>query len=198
MIEYVESEHLYVWDGVIVPSVTQVVGYAVGTDYSGVPATVLAAKARYGTALHEWCEAWLNGEETPLTDQDAQKSAAEFKALCGVHGVKLLQSETVVGWKHRVCGRFDILADVDGKTTLVDIKTNAIFPKEYLRLQLSTYALAIDETLGIKVDALAAIWLPKKKPAQWVEIEPYSMAVVLSMVNDYAINHAEAGTLLPY
>lgn len=198
MIEYIESEHLYVWDGVIVPSVTQVVGHAVGANYSGVPAAVLAAKAAYGTAMHEWCEAWLKGTEMPLTDNDAAESAEQFKAICTDHGVKLLRSECIVGWRHRVCGRFDILADVGGKTTLIDIKTNAKFPEEYLRLQLSTYALAVNETLGITVDALAAIWLPKKRKAKWVDIDAYKMPVVLSMVNDYAISNAETETVLPY
>ena len=199
MIEFVESEHVYIWDGVIVPSVTQVVGYAVGENYSGVPAAVLAQKAAYGTRLHEWCETWLfTGKDNPLMDETARTSADEFKDMVQRKNVVPKMAEKVVGWQHKVCGRFDILAEVDGKTTLIDIKTNARFPKEYLQMQLSTYRLAIGETLGIDVEALAAIWLPKKKRAKWVDIEPLNDAVVLSMVNDYAINHADAETVLPY
>lgn len=187
MIEFLPEEHLYIWDGVITPSVTRVVRCALGNgDISGVPPAVLAAKAAYGNEVHEICENYLfSAAHRTIEDPNISKSVEEFAEMVGSRKIKGLASERIVGYQHRVCGKYDILADVGGKVTLLDIKTTAKFPWEYLRLQLTMYALSAEETDGIHVEELAAVWLPKGKRAKYVSIEPANLADVEKAISEY-------------
>lgn len=60
-----------------------------------------------------------------------------------------------------------MIAKVNGKKYLIDIKTTAKLDKEYLSWQLSLY----EKAKGEQFDGLACIWLPKKELGQFVEIE---------------------------
>ena len=57
MIEYIDEIHTYLIDGIIVPSVSQILHDKVFPDkYKGVPEKVLMAKAEYGTKVHSIIE----------------------------------------------------------------------------------------------------------------------------------------------
>ena len=56
MLEFLEAEHLYLLDGVIIPSVSEILRFVFPDKYKGVPAEVLSKKAEYGTKVHEAIE----------------------------------------------------------------------------------------------------------------------------------------------
>ncbi|MEI3508718.1 MAG: hypothetical protein V8R01_06445 [Bacilli bacterium] len=56
MIEFIEEEHIYLIDGVIVPSVTQILNKVFPKKYEGVPDYILNKKASYGTKVHKLIE----------------------------------------------------------------------------------------------------------------------------------------------
>lgn len=57
MVKFIESSHTYLNDdGVIIPSVTQLLSWKFGSGYDNVPEDVLKAKAQYGTRIHAMVE----------------------------------------------------------------------------------------------------------------------------------------------
>lgn len=193
MIEFIEAEHLYLWDGVIKPSVTQVIRAALGDMYQNVPPAVLQAKANYGTELHRLCEQYMTTGQMnpPADDAEMLGSYTQFVQIVDAMAIKPLRTETIVGYAHKVCGRFDLLAEVDGKTTLIDYKTTARYNAEYLSIQETLYAMAIRETLGVEVEQMGCIWLPKKRKAQYKPVEWYGTARIDKILRDYEINFAD-------
>ena len=56
MLEYFDDEHMYLVDGVIVPSITQVLKHRFGGKYKGVSKPVLQKASEKGTMVHEAIE----------------------------------------------------------------------------------------------------------------------------------------------
>ena len=55
-LEYFDSEHIYLVDGVIVPSITQILKIKFGGKYQGIDKEVLKRASDAGTAVHEAIE----------------------------------------------------------------------------------------------------------------------------------------------
>ena len=55
-LEYDDESHTYIVDGVIVPSVTQILAVKFGNKYAGVNRSTLERAASRGTAIHEAIE----------------------------------------------------------------------------------------------------------------------------------------------
>ena len=72
---------------------------------------------------------------------------------------ELISTEDFV-WsdEHRYAGRADLVVKMDGETWLLDIKTSNSLHKSY-DLQLASYAKALEEAKGIKIDRTGIIWL---------------------------------------
>lgn len=191
MIEYLDEPHLYIWDGVIMPSVTEVIRSTVGAGmYKDVPASVLRKKAEYGTTLHDWCEYFmLWGEKKPI-EGDLAESAEQFVSLVGSRPIRLISAEQIVGYDHKVCGRFDLLADEAGVITLIDYKTTSRYHEDYLSWQMSIYALAIEQSMGFKPQSLACIWMPKGKKIQYREVPWKTKEEVDKLLEEYLANEA--------
>ena len=68
VVEYIESSHQYLIDGVLVPSVTHIVSLILPNKYSGVPESVLNRKADFGTHVHEAVQNNSNEGLTMLED----------------------------------------------------------------------------------------------------------------------------------
>ena len=68
---FLEKSHTYLNDdGIIIPSVTQLISWKFGSGYEDVPKEVLQAKASYGTRIHalveEYCKKGIAQWKTPL------------------------------------------------------------------------------------------------------------------------------------
>lgn len=191
MIEFLEEPHIYLWDGEIMPSVTEVVGKTVGAGtYKDVPASVLRKAAEYGTAVHEWCEAYLLwGEKKPVEGEFAV-SAEQFVQLIERLQIACISTEQVVGYDHKVCGKFDLLAYKGESIVLADYKTTSRLHKDMVGWQLSIYAEAVEESLGMKVDEIACIWMPKKGDAKYVALPRRTKEEVDELIEQYLAEEA--------
>ena len=66
--KFLEKTHTYLNDdGIIIPSVTQLISWKFGSGYEDVPKKILEAKAAYGTRIHalieEYCKT-AGGQES--------------------------------------------------------------------------------------------------------------------------------------
>ena len=65
MIEFIEEGHIYLKDGIIVPSVSEILHHIFPDKYKGIPNWVMEKKAEYGTKVHYAIECLEQGKELP-------------------------------------------------------------------------------------------------------------------------------------
>lgn len=181
MIEYIEEEHLYLFDGVVIPSVSQILSQKVFPNkYDGVPVEILKAKAEYGTKVHSIIEDLENGREYQIDSVLIKESIKQYLNLKNEYNINVIEQEKIVCYKGLYAGRFDMIAEIDNNLCLCDIKTTAQLDLKYLSWQLSMYELAY----GKKFNKLIAIWLPKKGLGKIVEIERIEKEKILDMIGE--------------
>ena len=56
MLEFIEETHTYIYNGVILPSVSSILKQVFPLKYEGVPKKILENKSNYGTELHKFIE----------------------------------------------------------------------------------------------------------------------------------------------
>lgn len=190
MIEFIEQEHLYLVDGVITPSVTQILQFLFPDKYKDVPPEILAKKAEYGSILHKVIEIaeqeqMFNIEQIKYKIEGInyiiENSFEQYLKLKEKHRIKVLEQEQIVAYKNLYCGTFDMIANINNKKSLIDIKTTAELDKEYLSWQLSFYELA----KGKQFEKLYVIWLPKKSLGELMEIPRKSEKELLRVLKEY-------------
>lgn len=114
-----------------------------------------------GTRVHEIIEQWINsdGKLTPdeVIDPYAKKGLEAFLLWGEAHDIEIVNNEVQVTDNKLFAGRYDLLAYVDGKLTIVDFKTSTGIWFEYW-LQLGGYAIASDEP----VEQIAVLRIDKE------------------------------------
>lgn len=185
-IEFIEDGHIYLYEGVITPSVSQIIRFELD-EYRDVPSRILQNKADYGTKVHELIGDMENGltlekiSEMPI-DPYIKVSLEEYARIKAEHGLKIESMEQIIGNPH-VCGRYDLRLE-DG--TIGDFKTNRVFPARHLEIQLGLYNwLTGREGKGF------CIWLPKGMKGQYIEVDPISNKECEDIIARYEKCHAE-------
>ena len=185
MIEYVDEIHTYLYDGEIIPSVSEILKFIFPNKYSRVPDKILNAKANYGSTIHETIENLEKGKVVSQLDYVQQASIDQYFKLKDKYNIEVLEQEKIIHFKDKYAGRFDMIADISGIRSLCDIKTTAELDKEYLSWQLSLYAYAYRNMYDEDFEKLYAIWLPKKDLGQLVEIDRKSDLEIEEMLKEY-------------
>ena len=165
--EYFDDTHTYLVDGVIVPSITQILKYKFGKKYEGIDKDVLKRAADAGTKVHEAIEALCcfereeGGTITPhegslpeLRNFCFLRSRYQFKVIENEVPVILQKDGKVIG-----AGRLDLVLEMDGKIGGADIKRTSTLDKEYLAYQLNLYRIAYRQTYGIEWEFLRGVHL---------------------------------------
>lgn len=166
-VEYIDDGHIYLVNGIIVPSVSEILSKIFPDKYKNIPKETLMRKATYGTIIHNYIEQYEKGIITIKLDYIQEASFGQYLRLKDKYNINVLEQEKIVNYKDIYAGRYDMKADINGELCLCDIKTTASLDKEYLSWQLSLYEYASKE----KFDKLYAIWLPKKDIGKLVEIK---------------------------
>lgn len=187
MLEFIEKEHLYLYEGVIIPSVSQILAFIFPDKYEGIPKWILEDKAEYGTLVHKLCEELDLGKIIEELKQEykfnyiVEASLNQHLKLKEKYELEPISMEQRVCYKGLYAGTYDLEANVKGKFSLIDRKTTAELDKEYLSWQLSFYELASGKTY----DKFYVEWLPKKGLAQMVEIERKPQKELLEVLEKY-------------
>lgn len=186
MIEFIEEGHIYLKDGVIISSVSEILHFIFPNKYVGIDKEILDKKAEYGSKIHEAIECIEQGKTLPELDSIQEFSISQYKRLKDKYKIEVIDQEQMINFKDAYCGRFDMIANVNGDYSLCDIKTTATLDKEYLSWQLSFYELAFISMYGTSnFDKLYAIWLPKKGYGEVVEIERKSKSELLEKLKEF-------------
>ena len=165
-LEFIEDIHQYLYNGVIIPSVSEIIAYKFPDMYKGIPEKVLSKKAEYGTKTHDIIENVLMNRITldevvrMDIDPNIKISAQIAKDLCREWIIQPEAVEQQVCYKGRYAGTYDMITY---DNIIIDIKTTS---KLYidnetlqapLNLQISLYYMAA----GIENDYGYVLWIPK-------------------------------------
>ena len=162
-------------EGVYYPSVTTILQYMPKNKFFeswlkdvGHNADFIMRRAgKEGTQVHEAAEALVKGDEVSWMDdygnakysQIVWEMILKFHNFWSTHKPELISTEDFV-WsdKHKYAGTADLVVKMYDQTWLLDIKTSNSIHKSY-DLQLASYAKALEESKGIKIDRTGIIWL---------------------------------------
>jgi hypothetical protein len=151
----------YTKDGVLVPGVTTVLGvlakpalvpWANKLGLQGIEVGKYVDNlASVGTLAHSIVECHLTGQKVDFSDYSpnqrelSERAAAKFFEWEKKNTFKVIKAEIqLVSDKYYFGGTCDIYADLNGKKTLIDIKTSkACYSEHYT--QCSAYAILLDE-----------------------------------------------------
>lgn len=175
MIKFDKENHIYTLNGNKVPSVTQILSEVFPNKYSGIPLEILNKKAQYGTELHKYIEiiekrkpkkplSYIKKYYKPNIYQE--ESIKQYLKIKEKNNIEVLENEKMVFYKLYYCGTLDMLANVNGKLSIIDIKTTAELDELYVSYQNSLYEMA-----NGKVEELYCLWLPKGHLGKLVKVK---------------------------
>ena len=182
VLEYIDETHTYLYDGIILPSITQLLKAKFGGKYDGIPKATLQRAAEMGTAVHKAIE-----------DYEQQAIEADLPELRGwkhlkmVYGFICLDNEVpvVLFWKGEAvaAGRLDLVLAESGCIGLGDIKRTSTLDKKYLTYQLNLYRVAYMDCYDAEIDFLRGIHL-RNDVRKYIDI-PINENLVSEVINDY-------------
>lgn len=179
VLEYLDETHTYVYDGIVYPSITQIMKVRFGHKYDGVNRADLQKAAELGTAVHKAIEDYeKSGVESDLVELH------NWKFLKKSYGFNCLANEIPVvlfdGEEPIACGRLDLVIEEGGQKGLADIKRTSTLDKEYLGVQLNLYRIAYQQCYGTEIELLRGVHL-RENTRKYVPIpinEGYALDVV--------------------
>lgn len=182
VLEYIDETHTYLYDGVVLPSITRLLKVKFGSKYDGIPKATLERAAEQGSAVHKAIEDFeKQGIETPLPElrnYKFLKKAYQFDCIDNEVPVVLFQDGVAVA-----CGRLDLVLTEGDKVGLGDIKRTSVLDKNYLAYQLNLYRIAYQQCYGKNISFLRGIHL-RNDVRKYVEL-PINENLVTEAINDY-------------
>lgn len=183
-IEFLEDTHTYLADGVIVPSVSELIRYRFPDAYKGIPERVLKKKADYGTKVHQYIEKFIDKEFTleelnkKRIDPNIKIAVEQFEYLRKMWAFHIKDYEQIVSYKDKFAGTYDLRTIDD---LIIDLKTTSELHEDWLKWQLALYYLGA----GITRDFGYVIWLPKGKAGQVKQINVATHEECIQLLKDY-------------
>lgn len=181
-LEYIDETHTYIVDGVIVPSITQIMKIKFGNKYNGIPKEILNNAAKKGTEVHEAIERLCKtGEVTDL------KEVKNFIFLQKQYKFEVLENEIPIilfkDDKPIAGGRLDLVLNIKGLVGGADIKRTSSLDKKYLEAQLNLYRIGYRQCYGVEWEFLKGLHL-RENVRRFVDL-PINENMAWSLINEY-------------
>lgn len=153
-----DRRHIYRLNGIVLPSVTQVMKNLSDEVYRTVDDHVLQRAANKGTVVHNAIENYL---KFGIEDVDPEYSGYFSAFLTWYEERKpvVLASEYRLYHKFMgYAGTADLICKIRGRTYLIDLKTTQVIEEMLVPVQLKAYQKAL-ESLGVTCDKTASLHL---------------------------------------
>ena len=162
ILEYDDNSHTYIVEGVIVPSVTQLLGIKFGHKYDDISAETLDKAAERGTMIHKAIEEFCHGSDSDLEE------VSDFEFLMKHYKFNVVENELPIILEFdgkTFAGRLDLILQKENEIgmAVADIKTTSTLDKEYLGHQLNLYRLGVIQSYGFNITSLYGIHLRQGK-----------------------------------
>lgn len=159
-LKFFDEGHIYEYNGVVVPSVSELLRFLSREVYGEIDKYILDRAAERGTAVHSATQALDENGTVDVTDDIAGYVEAYAK----------FRHEHDVGWEYiekpiaepemLFAGTIDRAGMVDGEKAILDIKSNAVVKKTLVKAQLNGYA-KLTATIGFVPERLYCLQLIK-------------------------------------
>ena len=183
LLEYIDETHTYIYDGVILPSITQILKIKFGNKYDGVSKTVLQKASERGTRVHETIE---NYEKRSIEDSSC-KELRNYKFLKSRFNFECLDNEVPIVLflddKPVCAGRIDLILKENEDVGIGDIKRTSVFDKEYVAYQTNLYRIGYQQCYGINVSFLRGLHL-REDIRKYIKL-PINEEMSLKLVKEY-------------
>lgn len=161
-LEYIDEIHSYLVDGIVVPSVTQLLNNKFKNKYENVNPYILQRAAEHGTAIHkavqDYCEQGIETECEELQNFKFLQKTFKFQPIKNEVPIIIFYQDQPVA-----AGRLDLVIKIQETLQIADIKTTSTLDKEYLKYQLNLYRIGYQQCYGEKIEGLKGIHLRKEK-----------------------------------
>ena len=158
VLEYIDETHTYLYDGVVLPSITQVLKVKFGGKYDGIPKATLKRAAERGSEVHKAIEDFekqgIESKLPELRNWKFLKKAYKFICLDNEVPVVLFKDDEPIA-----AGRLDLVLGEKGVIGLGDIKRTATLDKNYLAYQLNLYRIAYQQCYDTDISFLRGVHL---------------------------------------
>ena len=163
-LEFIEETHTYLVDGIVVPSVTELISDP--DKYKNVPFDVLEKARKRGNEIHEAIEKLVNlGEYDPIV--------SDFVMIRQKEGFETIGAELpVIVFRNNIpfaAGRLDLFIANKNGYGLADVKTTSKLDIPFLTKQLNLYRIGFQQCYGFEIKFLCAIHI--RNGAKYKEIE---------------------------
>lgn len=191
MVKFLEKSHTYLnEDGIIIPSVTQLLAWKFGSGYDNVPKEILEAKAKYGTRIHkvveDYCVKGYADAKNPIEAMSLAAYIEMSKSLPNVVG-----NEMLVDYEGRLAGTLDLLYE-DGN--IGDLKTYATLGKNEIfktTWQICLYHFCLHGRDMDKYNKNHLLHLPKSMSFSHTEIGlDHPFEECLALLEEWEAAHA--------
>jgi len=183
ILEYIDETHTYLYNGVILPSITQILKVKFGNKYSGVSKEVLKKASENGVRVHEAIE---NYEKRSIESPGCIE-LRNYKLLKNRFGFNCLDNEVPIVLflynKPVSAGRVDLILEDGEKVGIADIKRTSVFDKEYVTYQTNLYRIGYQQCYGTKIEFLKGLHL-RENIRKYIDL-PINEEVSLNLVKDY-------------
>ena len=182
VLEYLDETHTYLVDGIIVPSITQILKIKFKNKYSGVNEAVLNRASEKGTKIHEAIEKLCKtGEAEDI------KEVKNFIFLQKQYKFNTIDNEVpIILFKDNIpvgAGRLDLVLEENQELGLGDIKRTSVLDKEYLAYQLNLYRIGYQQCYDKEITFLKGIHL-REDVRKYVNI-PINEKLAQKLVEEY-------------
>ncbi|MCP4178066.1 MAG: hypothetical protein GY756_09885 [bacterium] len=163
MITFNAEKHEYRNGGKVYPSVTHILQSVGLIDFSNIPPQVLELAMTRGIAVHKALELWDNQNLNMETlSEDIMPYVSAWTKFLGLYKPKMLKiEEFVFSMKYQYAGTPDRVAIIDGKLTILDIKST-FTAGGTLGLQTAGYTHAFEEMSKKKIIQRMGVLLNNK------------------------------------
>ena len=183
LLEYIDESHTYIFDGVILPSITQILKVKFGNKYLGVSNSTLERAANLGTEVHKAIEDY----ETKGIENIELKELRNYVFLKVRNNFKCLKNEVPIVLflddKPVAAGRVDLILEQNGQVGIADIKRTSTFDKEYVAYQTNLYRIGYQQTYGEDITFLRGLHL-RDNTRKYIEL-PINEEMSLDLVKKY-------------
>ncbi len=183
ILEYIDETHTYIYDGEILPSITQVMQMKFKNKYYGISKEVLQRASERGSKIHKTIEDY----EKQNIDDPESTELRNYKFLKKTYKFECIDNEVPVvvfkDGKAVACGRLDLVLEENGEIGLADIKTTSSLDREYLRYQLNLYRIGYQQCYGTEIMFLRGVHL-RNDVRKYIPI-PIDESVATRLLNEY-------------
>lgn len=183
LLEYIDESHTYIFDGEILPSITQILKIKFGKKYQNVDKSVLKRASEKGVIVHKAIEDYeINGiEDTSCKELYNYKFLKkQFKFECVANEVPIV---LFVDNKPVCAGRIDLILKDKNNIGIGDIKRTSEFDKEYVTYQTNLYRIGYQQTYGVEVSFLKGLHL-RDKVRKYIDL-PIKEELSLQLLKKY-------------